>query len=34
LEYKGLLATLKVRDSLELGALLFRLAELQRGGQM
>jgi hydroxymethylpyrimidine pyrophosphatase-like HAD family hydrolase len=28
LEYHGLLQTVKVRDSLELGALLFRLAEL------
>jgi len=34
LEYKGLLATLRVKDSLELGAVLFRLAELQRGEQL
>jgi hydroxymethylpyrimidine pyrophosphatase-like HAD family hydrolase len=30
LEYKGLRGTVKVQSSLELGALLFRLAELQR----
>lgn len=29
LEYKGLSHTVKVRDSLELGALLFQLAKLQ-----
>lgn len=31
LEYKGLVGTVKVGNSLELGALLFQLAELQRG---
>lgn len=31
LEYKGLLGTVKVRDSLELGSLLSRLAELLHG---
>lgn len=31
LEYNGTMATVKVKDSLELGAVLFRLAELQRG---
>lgn len=30
LEFKGLLETVKIRDSFELGDLLFRLAELQR----
>jgi hypothetical protein len=30
LEHKGLRQTVKVPNSLELGALLFRLAELQR----
>jgi hydroxymethylpyrimidine pyrophosphatase-like HAD family hydrolase len=30
-EYKGLLATIKVDDSLEFGAVLFRLSQLQRG---
>lgn len=31
LEYKGLADTIRVGNSLELGALLFRIAELQRG---
>lgn len=30
LEFKGVLQTIKLKDSFELGALLFRLAELQR----
>ncbi len=32
LEYRGLHQTVRVEDSFELGALLFRLAELQRNG--
>lgn len=31
IEYKGLSGTIRVADSLELGAVLFRLAQLQRG---
>jgi hypothetical protein len=30
LEFKGLRQTVKLRDSFELGELLFRLADLQR----